>query len=178
MKKYKVGLLPLVFISFFLLILPLNGESASNSIDWMGFEGAESLRVKTGKVIIVDVYKATCGWCKKMQSTTYADSNIQKIIEEKFIPVRLDVLSRKKMNVFGEELLERDIARLLRVRGTPTTIFVDSTGTPVVKVPGYIPPDQYMYLLKYVSGEWYEDLKFEDFYKSEKILEKERGKKE
>ncbi len=177
MEKDGFNLALFALSLFILILLPVGSAEARDSLSWLTYQEAESLRVISGKYVLIDIYKATCGWCRKMQRTTYADSAVIGLLKESFLPVRVDLLSGRKLKVNGVELRERDIARALKVRGTPTTIFMDSTGKVVVKVPGYIPPQQFVYLLRYISGGWYKDLTFDEYYESEKILERERSRK-
>lgn len=81
----------------------------------------------SGKPIMVDFYTEWCGWCKKLDSDTYTNPNVQKLAE-KFICVKVD--ADKPPN----------IASRYGVSGYPTVIFLNSSGTAVEKIVGYKAP--------------------------------------
>ena len=41
-------------------------------------------------MILVDVYTSWCGYCTKMDNKTYAKDNIQKLINENFVPIKIN----------------------------------------------------------------------------------------
>ena len=53
------------------------------------------------------------------------------------------------------------------VEGFPSTIFLDSEGELITSVSGFIPADRFTLILKYLEGNWYEKMKFDDFVKRE-----------
>ena len=42
------------------------------------------------KKVFVDVYTDWCGWCKKMDATTFKDPEVAKVMNSFFYPVKLD----------------------------------------------------------------------------------------
>lgn len=78
------------------------------------------------KPIFVYVRSETCGWCKKFEEETFTNQSVIKILNEKFILVSIDVYKQKNET------------RNFRVRGTPTEIFLDSNGTEIKRIPGYV----------------------------------------
>ncbi len=158
-----------------LAVFPLIAAEEKKEFRWLKFNDADSIQNRTKKIIILNLYTNYCGWCRKMNTITYGDSNVIKIIEDGFLPVMIDIRSNDTLRYKGKTYTEREFAALVGIRGTPTTGFIDSTKNLVVKVPGYVPPSSFIYLLKYVKGGWYKDMTFDEFYKSEKELEK-RGR--
>ena len=166
-----------LLLMLILLIVSLVYAKTESPLNWITFTQAESLSLTTNKYILVNIYKPTCRWCRKMERITYSDPNVIAFINENFLPVKLNIIGKGEVKFNGVKIPERELALAMKIRGTPTTVFMDSVKAVVVKVPGYVPPNQFIYLLKYVSSKWYEELSFEDFYKSEKVLEKKRGNK-
>lgn len=66
------------------------GESTSPNIHWITFEEAFALHQETPKKWVVDVSTVWCGWCKKMDKTTFSDSLVAKHVTENFYAVALD----------------------------------------------------------------------------------------
>ena len=50
----------------------------------MGFEEAVAKSEKAPKKLFIDVYTDWCGWCKKMDKTTFAETEVAKYINENY----------------------------------------------------------------------------------------------
>lgn len=61
-----------------------------------------------GKMVVLDWTAAWCGICKEMDAGTYRDARVVQLLNERFVPVRLDWDH------------ERAIAAPYRVRSLPT----------------------------------------------------------
>ena len=46
---------------------------SQSKINWISFEQAMALAKQDGKPVLVDVYTDWCGWCKRLDATTYQD---------------------------------------------------------------------------------------------------------
>ncbi|HXG63806.1 MAG TPA: thioredoxin fold domain-containing protein [Blastocatellia bacterium] len=80
------------------------------------------------RLVIVDVYTDWCGWCKRMDKTTYADARVAALSREEVF-VKLDAEDGGEGQQF---------ARRMQVRGYPTTIILDGEGRALVKTAGYL----------------------------------------
>ena len=84
------------------------------------------------KVVMVDFYTDWCGWCKKLDETTLADPAVQASLRQ-VVSVKLDA-----------ERDGRADAERYGVEGFPTVLFLDSRGTEVARIPGYLPPGEFL----------------------------------
>lgn len=57
---------------------------------WYTFEEAYALNQKKPKKIFIDIYTDWCGWCIKMDSSTFKDSIIRDYLARNFYPVKLN----------------------------------------------------------------------------------------
>lgn len=123
-------------LSFVALMVP----TALAQIQWAPNQAAaEAEAAATGKLIMIDFYTDWCGWCKKLDKTTYRDPLVAQLSRQ-FVPLKLDA--------------ERDGKKLagnLGVRAYPTISFVDASGEERHRNPGYLPPDQFAQMLKSVA---------------------------
>ncbi len=65
-------------------------ESTSRKIHWLTFEEAFILHQETPKKWVIDISTVWCGWCKKMDKTTFSDSIVVDHVNENFYAVALD----------------------------------------------------------------------------------------
>lgn len=121
-KKIFTGIL------FLAVAACLLHSASAYAISWK-FDMVAALQEakSSGKPVMVDFYTEWCGWCKKLDSDTYTNSNVQKLAE-KFICVKVD----------AEKTPE--IAARYGVSGYPTIVFLNSSGTPVERIVGYEGP--------------------------------------
>jgi thiol:disulfide interchange protein DsbD len=107
---------------------------AESTIRWQLFE-TTSLEIArhSGRPAIVDFVADWCIPCHEMENTTYLDAHVQQEAE-RFAMLRADITRET------EETLE--LADRYDVRGVPTIIFVDSAGTQVQRLVGYVGPEE------------------------------------
>ena len=63
---------------------------AQEKIQWMDFEEAVAACQQQPKMMFVDVYTDWCGWCKRMDQTTFADPEVTKYMNENFYAVKFN----------------------------------------------------------------------------------------
>ena len=142
-----------------------------NKIVWLSFEEAVALGEKAPKKLLIDVYTDWCGWCKRMDKTTFADSLVIKEINEHFYPVKLDAESkdtvrfRDQVFVYKPEYKANEIAlSLLNGKMSyPSYVFLDETFNMISPVAGYKTPEQMMPLLDYFSDNIYKKKEWEQY---------------
>jgi thioredoxin-related protein len=77
---------------FLIVILALSPlfTYAQDKINWMTWEEAIAANEKNPKKIFVDVYTDWCKWCKKMDKTTFKNSNVVEDINKYYYAIKLD----------------------------------------------------------------------------------------
>ena len=114
--------------------------------------------------MIVDVYTDWCGWCKRMDRDTYARAEVSDYLNRHFVMVRLNAESNERVSYGGRELTARSLAGGFQVTGYPTTIFLRASGEHMVNVPGYLPPDKFMKLVRFIGdGAMDRGVKWEEY---------------
>lgn len=83
---------------------------------------------KSDKLVLLDLFAPWCHWCHVMDKTTYSDPDIIRTINEKFVPVRVDIDRRP------------DISERYNRGGFPTTAFLSDRGESIWGRT-YVPPD-------------------------------------
>ena len=87
-----------------IFLLFLSVGAFAQQINWKTIEEAEVLqKANPNKPLFIDIYTDWCGWCKKMDKTTFTDKSVAKIINEKYIPVKFDAEQKKEINFKGHK---------------------------------------------------------------------------
>lgn len=117
------------------LLLPID-TMASDSIKWFSYqEGMVAGRIAKKKVFL-HFYANWCVYCRKMAKETFQDPSVISYLNENYVSIRVD---------FDKE---GDIVSQYGVRGLPSTWFLTQTGERIGNVPGYIPPQALLSMLK------------------------------
>ena len=128
----------LSIISLFLLLVTVvkSQEANGEEINWISFEEAIELNKKEKKKILVDVYTDWCGWCKKMDRTTYSHPEIVEYINKNYYAVKLNA-ERKDTVKLGSQIFVNEnpesrrsphqlaVSLLNGKMGYPSTVFLD-----------------------------------------------------
>jgi thioredoxin-related protein len=63
---------------------------AQTKVNWVTWEQAEMLSKDEPRKIVVDVYTNWCGWCKKMDKTTFQNEEVADYLNKNFYAVKFD----------------------------------------------------------------------------------------
>lgn len=106
-------------------------------------EGKKKAR-EEDKAMVVYFFSKYCSYCEEMDRTVLGDKEINTILKRDLIYLRIDA----EKNV--------ETARKKGVRGSPTTVLIDSKGKRIEKIPGYIEKKRFKTILSYLKGKKYE----------------------
>jgi thiol:disulfide interchange protein DsbD len=67
------------------------GAARRPGIHWLHDEQAAVAQAKaSGKGLFIDFYADWCGICQKLERTTFSDPEVQRQVEERFVPLKVD----------------------------------------------------------------------------------------
>ena len=72
------------------------------SIEWLDFETAIERNKKEPKYIFIDLYTDWCGWCKKMDASTFVNADVAAYITEHFYAVKMDAEMKEAIAYNGQ----------------------------------------------------------------------------
>jgi thioredoxin-related protein len=132
MKK-TIGILILIFTLNSIALAQNEGQA---KVNWVTFEEAIALNQKEKRKILVDVYTDWCGWCKKMDRTTYSHPKIVEYINEKYYAVKLDAEMTDTVRLGNQVFVNENpgakrsphqlaVSLLNGKMGYPSTVFLD-----------------------------------------------------
>ncbi|MBN1154670.1 thioredoxin fold domain-containing protein [candidate division KSB1 bacterium] len=137
--------------------------------EWIGFDEGLAKAAKEKKHMIVDFYTDWCHWCKVMDEKTFSETSINSKLVDRFITVRIDAENSSKTATYkGNTYTNIQLTQAFGVRGFPSLAFMDKDGEIITIVPGYVPPETFIYILDYVDQECYKkQMPFDEFMKKQ-----------
>jgi len=132
---------------------------------------------RAGKRFVVSWELKGCPYCKETHLVNFAQKRISDYVKANFEVLQLNIIGSRKVTDFdGAELAEKDLAAKYSVRFTPTFQFFGERSGPlralppakreVARAPGYLRPDDFLAMFRYVREKVYESKSFRDFVKS------------
>lgn len=149
----------------------------SEKIKWISFEEAVKLNETTPKKIFIDVYTDWCGWCKKMDQTTFIDPEVVKYINDNFHAVKFDAEQSESIEFMGYTFVNENpngprkgthqlAAALLQGKMSyPSYVFMNEKNQIITVLPGYVEAKNLIPILEYFGSNAYLDTKWEDYSK-------------
>ena len=172
----------ILFGSAFILILVITSAfrptaepaPTAKAIKWYTFEEAVALSKDNPKKMFIDVYTDWCGWCKKMDKSTFTDPKVAAYLNEHFYPVKFNAEQKESVEFKGHTLkFLTDLGRrgvhelayaLLDGRmGYPAFVYLDSKQDRISISPGYKDAKMLMTELQFIGEDYYRKMSYEDF---------------
>ena len=117
-----------------LALLVVGGPAKQPEVKWVRqWDNALKRAQQTKKPLLVDFWAEWCGWCHRLDQTTYVDPVVVKMSED-FVPV--------KVNTEGTAR-EVEVARHYDVTSLPTIAFLSPAGRVILRLSGFQGPGQF-----------------------------------
>ncbi len=175
-KMSRVLLLSISLFSFLLLgftSMPTKVDEKESSIKtelqddqslikWLSWEEVIELQKLEKRKILVDIYTDWCGWCKRMDKTTFSDDSIATYINKNYYAVKFNAEYKepiklgdkvynfvKKANQKGRGHHELALALTMGRLSYPSTVFLNEETQVIQSIPGYKDPNDFEVIMTY-----------------------------
>ena len=126
MRMQRWSALAVVGFSFCLAGM---AQAPSSQLQWQPWSQAAFAQARSEhKFVLLDLEAVWCHWCHVMDDVTYRDPVVVRLLNSKYILVKIDQDSRP------------DISNRYQDYGWPATVVFSADGSEIVKRQGYIPP--------------------------------------
>lgn len=142
-------------------------------IQWLTIEEAAARQKQEPRKIVIDVYTDWCGWCKKMDKTTFADPEVAAYVNANYYAVKLDAEGTEPITLDGHTFKynpeykshELAVALLNGQLSFPTTVYLDEEMKMLSPVPGFMDAPAFSQILHYFGDNHYKKMNFKEFEK-------------
>ncbi len=133
-------------------------QAATPQIEWLSFEQVEEKMKTEKKKLIVAIYRDACGWCKKMEETTFQEPFIIDYVNRNFYAVKLNAEQEEDITFQGETYQfvksgkrghhELAVKITRGEQGSPSIVFLNEEVEIIQSLTGYKEP---LYLEKLMT---------------------------
>ncbi len=164
--------LPGSLAAIFCIVL-INSCVAQDQINWVNWDQAQGLMKKQKRKVLVDVYTDWCGWCKRMDASTFQDPRIVKYVNKYYYAVKFNAEQKEDINFKSKTFKYIPNGRRgvheLAIEITngqlsyPTFVFMDEDFNTIQPLPGYQDADTFEIISNYFGGNHYKTTPYPNF---------------
>jgi len=162
-----------------LLLLPILAfTSGEPKVNWLSFEQAVAFQNSEKRKVIIDIYTDWCGWCKRMDATTFSDPAVAKMLESNFYPVKFNAEQREPVtfNNYTFKFIPRGAKGYHELAATllndklsyPSVVFLNENFEIIQVLSGYHKADEFLKIITFIGEDHYLTTSWDDFSKTYK----------
>ena len=175
--KYLLSLLAVVVISSAFTFTSNPEPQGEIKVKWMSWEEAVQANKKNPKKIFIDVYTDWCGWCKKMDATTFVNQDIVKYMNENYYAIKFNAETKEEITLgsktYKTSAPERNksthelaIELLQGKLSYPSMVFLNSSFNTITPLAGFHAAKDIEPVLHFIATNSYSSIKYEEYYSS------------
>jgi thioredoxin-related protein len=160
--------------------VPAQSTAVVEGIHWLTWEEAMKKMEVEKKKMIVDLYTDWCGWCKRMDQTTFQNPVIVAYVNANYYAVKLNGEEEKPITV-GDKTYEfvkstatkgtkgyHELAQVLAMGrlSYPTIVFLNEEGNILQPIPGYKDATAFAMIMTYFGDNHYKSTPWDLYQQS------------
>lgn len=127
---------------------------------------------QAGKRVMLVFHQDGCPYCNLLVERNLSQKNIVELVQEKFDVIALNMWGdREVVTVEGQAFTEKQFAAALKVQFTPTLLFFNEKGKPILKLNGYLPPDDFLTAIKFVAEHQEQKVSYREYVRDHNFVE-------
>lgn len=164
MQKILTLLIPFALVMASISAAPPS-PAPEPGIQWLTWQEAYELSKVKPKKLFINIYTDWCGFCKRMDATTFQDPEVILYVNEHFYPVKLNAEMKEEIEFRGHVFAWVDGGRrgvhtlaysLLEGKmGYPSFVTMNEDYDRIAIMPGYKVPQQLLKELRFAAEEQY-----------------------
>lgn len=123
------------------------------------------LAQKSGRPVFIFFYADWCGYCKMMDDVNFRDEKTVKILNSTYVSIRLNVdLNMKSLRYNNGTYSPKELFPLMNGSVLPYMTFLESSGSMITGIDGFVQKEIFSPFLEYVSiGCYKTTVTFDDY---------------
>lgn len=148
-RKLALGaLLSFLLVAGWFAIQEAAPTDTEGLTDWVSFEEAFDVAKEDNKLLLLDIYEIGCKFCREMEATVYPSPAVKAIIEQSYVPVRIDGNSDTPLVWKGKKIPSKQFAQEMGVSAYPYTVIMTPEGQVLDSKRGFLSALEFSQLLR------------------------------
>lgn len=132
--------------------------------EFMSLDKALKVAAKEQRRVFLYFGRHGCPSCEKTNRESFSDPRVNEHYKKNFVLAYADSESGKRLRLSsGERITEMELGVKLKVFGTPFFYFMEPSGKPIMRAPGYQSAEEFLLFDRYVNGGHYKEKTLAEF---------------
>jgi thioredoxin-related protein len=132
--------------------------------DFLPLDKALQIAAQEQRPVFLYFGRHGCPSCEKTNRESFTDPRVMERYRKNYVLAYADSESGKRLRLnSGERITEMALGVKLKVFGTPFFYFMQPSGKPIMRAPGYQSAEDFLLLDRYVNGGHYRQQTFSEF---------------
>ncbi len=119
------------------------------------------------KRVLLLFHQDGCPYCNLLVERNLSQKNILERVRDKFDVIAINIWGdREVVTVGGQTYTEKEFSAALKVQFTPTLLFFDERGKAILKLNGYLPPQEFLTAINFVADRQEQKISYREFVRN------------
>lgn len=161
-NSFRIHYMKVVFLACLFTFNSFGIIFGQEDIRWIKWSELEAYQQSAPKKVYIDIYTEWCGWCKKMDKTTFKDPAIVEYLNNNFYCIKFDAETKEELFYNGEKYTyiklgksgyHKLAAQLMQGKMSyPTSVFLDEKNTVIQPIAGFIDTQLFEQIIHYFGS--------------------------